>query len=291
MSNQTTAGISVGIDSAQIVILKSRSQRFELSFIEEYKRAESDKIDTWFLKFLQSHSSLFTDRYKVISFALDHSMVFIHTFPMDATLTRDQQNEHLNWELSQLLPNFHPQEYISDMHILKVYANEKRNDVLSVTVKRALVYAIHNYIAKYGITLNVIDASQFAAEEALIQSYPEIKSRNCLLIGLSKSYSEFSYYVSGHLNEYENKQNTNIEYIIQYIQVNIKEKDIDCIFLHGCQIDVNVLMTIRNAIPCEVQILNPFNSLSIPTNVRNFYRFSTSPQRFASAVGIALRKS
>ncbi|MDI6779042.1 MAG: hypothetical protein QME25_02425 [Bacteroidota bacterium] len=290
MTNQIVAGVSVEGDSTQFVVLKSGELKTELFFIEEYKRTDYDKSETWFLKPLTTHSSKLTEKCKVVSVALDKKIVFTHTFPMDSMLTRDQQNEHLNWELSQLLPNFHPQDYISDMHVLQVHPDKKTNDILSVSVKRSLVYAIHDYIHTSSLNLNIIDATQFAAEGALLYNHPEILTQECVLVGLSQTHTEFSHYSNGHLTDYNFRQEANLEFIARFLHVFIKDKNIKDIFIHGPNADIGTLKTLRTGTSLNVQILNPFKRITHSLSVRNFDKFATSLQRFAPAVGIALRK-
>ncbi len=290
MTSRIVAGLSIEGDSAEFVILNSSELKTELFFIEEYKRTEYDKSDTWFLKPLTIHSSKLPEKSKTVSIALSRTMLFTHVFPIDSTLHRDQQNEHLNWELSQLLPNYHSRDYISDMHLLKVHQDKNTHDILSVSVKRSLVYAIHDYIHAAGLNLNILDATQFAAEGALLHNYPETKTQESILVGFSPAHVEFSHYSNGHLTDYNFWQEANIEMILQFLQIFVSGKNIENIFIHGPNADLETLKTLRTEISPNVQILNPFKSITHSLSVKNFDRFANSLQRFAPAVGIALRK-
>jgi len=291
MPTYLSSGIGVSDDFANFVVLKTSDSKTELVHIEEYKRTQSDNNDTWFLKPIAMRSESIFEKPKSVSVALDKKMLFIHSFPMDSTLSKVDQNEHLNWELSQLIPSFHSKDYVSDTHTLQTHPQEKKHDVLSVTIKRTLINQIHDYTAQKNLHLNVIDAAHFAAGEALAQSHPEIQTHDCALIGLSMSQTEFSCYNNGHLLSYSHRPETNIEFVLQYLRHNISEKNLSSIYIYGPNVDSEMLHTLRTEISSQINILNPFSRINISPTVRNFERLAGNTQRFAPAVGIALRKS
>lgn len=290
MPPQITAGISVLDDIAHFVLLKINEYKIELIYLEEYQKTELDTSDTWFLKPLAMRSDTIFERPQSVSVALDKKFLFIHNFPIDSNLTKVEQNEHINWEISQHIPNFHPQEYISDTHILKTSENGKINDIISVTVKRGLIYAIHEYVAQRNLNLNFVDASQFAVEDVLLLTQPEIKNQECVVVGLTRSSIEYSRYSNGHLIEYNGRSESDIDSGIQYLKNCLSSKVFDSIFIFGNQASAEVLGKLRRDVSSNISILNPFRRLNIST-VRNYDRFVNNVQRFVPAVGIALRKS
>lgn len=290
MPQQITAGISVLDDLAHIVVLKIDDHKIELVYLEEYQKTDLDRSDTWFLKPLAMRSETIFDHPQHVSVALDKKFLFIHNFPMDADLSKEQQNAHLNWEISQHIPNFHAQEYISDTHLLKTYDDGKINDILSVTVKRTLVYAIHESIAQRNLNLNIVDSTQFAAEDILLYTQPEIINQQCVLVGLTRSHIDYSLYSNGHLIEYSSREESNIDLVVQYLKNHLSGKVYDSMFIYGNQATAEVLGKLRIDITSNISIFNPFRRLNI-SSVRNYHKFVNNVQRFVPAVGIALRKS
>lgn len=291
MPSYLSSGISVSDDFAHFVVLKISDSKTELIHIEEYKRTESDNNDTWFLKPISMRSESIFEKPKNVSVALDKKMLFIHSFPLDSTLSKIDQNEHLNWELSQLIPSFHSKDYVSDTHILQTHVQERKHDILSVTIKRTLINQIHDYTAQKNLHLNIIDAAHFAAGESLMQTHPEIQTHDCALLGLSMSQIEFSCYNNGHLLSYSHRLGTNIEFVLQYLKHNISEKNLNSIYIYGPNADSEMVQTLRTEISSQINILNPFSRINISSSVRNFERFTGDAHRFAPAVGIALRIS
>lgn len=290
MPQKITAGISVLDDLAHLVVLKINEYKIELLYLEEYQKTELDKSETWFLKPLAMRAESIFEHPQNVSVALDKKFLFIHNFPIDSNLNTVEQNEHVNWENSQHIPNFHPQEYISDTHLLKTSDDKKINDMISVTVKRSLVYAIHEYIAQRNLNLNIVDATQFAVEDVLRLTHPEIKNQECVAVGLTRSSIEYSRYSNGHLIEYDGRSESDLEAVIQYLKKCLSGKVYDTMFIYGNQATAEVLGKLRREISPNISILNPFRQLNI-SSVRNYHKFVNNVQRFVPAVGIALRKS
>ncbi len=290
MPQQITAGISVLDDIAHFVVLKLNGYKTELIHLEEYQKTEHDISETWFLKPLATRGNTVFEKPQSISIALDKKFLFIHNFPIDSNLTKVEQNEHLNWEISQHIPNFHPQEYISDAHLLKTCDERKINDIISVTAKRSLIYAIHEYIAQRNLILNFVDATQFAVEDVLLLNQPEIKNQKCVVVGLTRSSIEYSRYYNGHLIEYNGRPISDIDAGVAYLKNSLSGQIYDTIFIFGNQASAEVLGKIRRDVSLNTSILNPFRRLNI-SSVRNYDRFVNNVQRFVPAVGIALRKT
>lgn len=290
MPQQITAGISVLDDIVHIVVLKFNDNKIDVVYLEEYQKTELDRSETWFLKPLAMRADSIFEHPQNVSVALDKKFLFIHNFPIDSNLTKVEQNEHVNWEISQHIPNFHPQEYISDTHLLKTSDDGKINDMISVTVKRSLVYAIHEYIAQRNLNLNIVDAAQFAVEDVLLLTQPEIKNQECVAVGLIGSSVEYSRYSNGHLIEYNSRSELDMEAGVQYLKNCLSGKVCDSMYIYGNQATAEVLGKLRRDISPNISILNPFRRLNI-SSVRNYHKFVNNVQRFVPAVGIALRKS
>lgn len=291
MAAYLSSGISVSGDFAHFVVLKTNGLKTDLIYLEEYKRTETDTNDVWFLKLITMRSESVVEKLRHLSVALDKKMLFIHSFPIDSSLSQVEQNGHLNWELSQLISSYHSMDYISDTHKLQTHTKEKQNDVLSVTMKRSLLNQLHDYATQNNLHLNIIDAAHFAAGEALLQNYPEIKTQTCALVGISQFQSEYSCYNNGHLVEYNHRPETNIEFVLQYLKQHISENIFNLVYVYGPGVDTELFNTLRTEITPQVYLLNPFNRINIASSVKIFDRFANNTHRFVPAVGIALRKS
>jgi hypothetical protein len=291
MAAYLSSGVSVSGDYAHFVVLKTNGLKTDLIYLEEYKRTETDTNDVWFLKLITMRNESVVEKPRHLSVALDKKMLFIHSFPMDSSLSQVEQNEHLNWELSQLISSYHSMDYISDTHKLQTHAKEKHNEVLSVTIKRSLINQIHDYAAQNNLHLNIIDAAHFAAGETLLQNYPEIKTQTCTLVGISQFQIEYSCYNNGHLIEYNHRPETNVELILQNLKQLISDTIFNSVYIYGTGVDSELFNTLRTEITPQVYLINPFHRINIESSVKIFDRFANNTHRFVPAVGIALRKS
>jgi hypothetical protein len=291
MAAYLSSGVSVSGDYAHFVVLKTEDLKTDLIYLEEYKRTEIDTNDVWFLKLVTMRNESVIDKPRNLSVALDKKMLFIHSFPMDSSLSQVEQNGHLNWELSQLISSYHSMDYISDTHKLQTHTDEKKNDVLSVTMKRSLLNQLHDYATQNNLHLNIIDAAHFAAGETLLQNYPEIITQTCALVGISQFQLEYSCYNNGHLVEYNHRPETNIELVLQNLKHLISDKIFNSVYIYGPGVDTELFNSLRTEITPELFLLNPFNRLNIASSVKNFDRFINNRHRFVPAIGIALRKS
>lgn len=288
MPHQTYAALSVNENIAYFVVLKSVDAKIEAIFMDEFFRDELDKADLWFLKYFNNRSDSIPGKPKNISFALDKKLLFIHTFPMDTGLSKEKENEHMNWELSQHIPNYHAKEYLSDTHILRSTPDKQKKEILSVTIKRSYVYDIHEKVTSKNYNLDYIDATHFASSDLLFFNHPEVKTQEILLVAYNNSYIECSRFSHGKLVDYQSSADTNIDQLVELVKYNFSKGKTERIFLYGNKATTEALVKLRIDVSPHFTILNPF--LRINTNsVKNFGRFSENLQNFVPTLGIALR--
>ncbi len=288
MAQQTYAALSVTDNIASFIVLKNEDAKIEALFMDEFYKDELDGSNLWFLKFFINRSDSIPGKPKNISISLDRKILFIHTFPVDTGLTKEKENEHMNWELSQHIPSYHAKEYLSDTHILKVAPDKQKKELLSVTIKRSYVYDINDKITTKNFNLDYIDATHFASGDLLFYNHPEVKTQDVLLVALNNTYIEYSRYSSGKLTDYQCRSNSEIEEIIQFIKYNFTKEKAERIFIYGSKATTDTLVKLRTDISPHFTILNPFMRINV-NNVKNFNRFTTNLQNFIPTVGIALR--
>lgn len=288
MPHQTYAALSVNENIAYFVVLKSADAKIEIIFMDEFYRDELDKSELWFLKYFTNRSDSIAGKPKNISFALDKKLLFIHTFPVDTGLTKDKENEHMNWELAQHIQNYHAKEYLSDTHVLRSSPDKQKKEILSVTIKRSYVYDINEKVTSKNYNLDYIDATHFASSDLLFFNHPEVKTQEVLLVALNNSYSECSRHSQGKLVDYQSRANTDLEQIVEFIKYNYSKEKTERIFIYGTNATTETLVKLRIDVTPHVSILNPFLRINTE-NVKNFNRFSANLQSFIPSLGIALR--
>ncbi|RCK72404.1 MAG: hypothetical protein IGBAC_0478 [Ignavibacteriae bacterium] len=288
MAHQTYAALSVTDNIAHFIVLKKVDAKIEALFMDEFYRDELDKSDLWFLKFFVNKSDSIPGKPKNISIVLDRKILFIHTFPMDTGLTKEKENEHMNWELSQHILGYHAKEYLSDTHVLRATPDKQKKEILSVSIKRSYVYEINDKVTAKNYSLDYIDATHFASGDLLFYNHPETKSQDVLLVALNNSYIECSRYSSGKLTDYQSRIETEIDGIVQFIKYNFTKEKSERIFIYGAKATTETLVKLRTDISPHFTILNPFLRIDV-NNIKNFNSFTSNLQNFIPTIGIALR--
>lgn len=288
MPQQTYAALSVIENIAYFIVLKKVDAKIETILMDEFYRDELEMSELWFLKYFINRSDSIIGKPKNISFALDRKLLFIHTFPVDTGLTKEKENEHMNWELAQHIPNYHAKEYLSDIHVLKYTPTKQKKDILSVTIKRSYVYDINEKVSSKNYNLDYIDATHFASSDLLFFNHPDVKTQEVLLVSLNKHYIECSRYSQGRLVDYQSSSDTELEQIVEFIKYNYLKEKTERIFIYGTKATTETLVKLRIDVSPHFSILNPFLRISTE-NVKNFNRFSATLQNFIPSLGIALR--
>lgn len=288
MPHNTYAALSVNENIAYFVVLKRVDTKIDIILMDEFFRDELDKSDLWFLKYFTNRSDSIVGKPKNISFALDKKLLFIHTFPVDTGLTKEKENEHMNWELAQHIPNYHAKEYLSDTHILRSTPDKQKKEILSVTIKRSYVYDINEKVTSKNYNLDYIDATHFASSDLLFYNHPEVKAQEILLVALNNSYIECSRYSHGRLVDYQSRSDTELDQIVELIKYNYTKEKTERIFIYGTKATTETLVKLRTDVSPHFSILNPFLRINTE-NVKNFNRFSANLQSFIPSLGIALR--
>ena len=226
-----------------------------------------------------------------VSVALDTAQLFLNTISMEEGLSQPEMNEQINWELSQYHPEVPPRQFITDMHLLNQHHAEGWNEVLCVSVKRDDVYAVQRVIAKLGLSLYVLDVDHFSADTALRVNYPDTNQKFLALIGVKENRLDISMIKNGNTESYSYCLVQSDKEIVEQIGTLSREtKGIYSITAYGPYLTKDLLVQIRRGSSLLVEALNPLRHVKVSDTLRLTDRLSVPSYRFASAVGVALRR-
>jgi len=215
MSKEYVAGISIGSRQSQLALFEVRDQKHLLLYVEVHD--QNDESPFWFMRGIEHSSKLFKKISK-ISVAVDSSSVTFHTFPLDTSLTQKEQQDHIHWELSNIIADYQPQNYVTDIHVLKSHVRDQTAEILTVAVQRQYILEIQRFIAGMGLKVGLIDTVYFASEYALLANYPEIKTKCVALVVMNNDRVDIGWYMNGRLTRYMSTSGVDIENAIQKIQ-------------------------------------------------------------------------
>jgi hypothetical protein len=228
---------------------------------------------------------------KRVSVALDTSSLFINSFPLEEGLSRLEINEHVNWELGQFFPGTPAKEFVTDLHVMSRHPAERWNTVLSVSVRRRDAYAVQSAVGKLGLSLHVLDVDHFSADTALRTNYPDAERKYIALVGVKESRLDISLLRNGNLESYSYGIVQSNQEIVEGIgEVSRDVKGIQSITAYGPYLDKDLLVLIRRGSALLVEALNPLRHVKVSDTLRLGDHLSVPSYRFASAVGVALRR-
>ena len=288
MPKERIAGISFSDDTLQAVVLEMRDGTVELRYIEEF--VNKSRLDLWFLDAMFGIKKRIVRKISSVSIALDNASAFVHSFPLDSSLTQSEQKEHLEWELSSYIHDFKPKEYISDLHILQTREREQVSEILAVTAKRSFIYNIQQTLLEHKIALHVAEINHFAAQAALLLSNPEVKTRMIALASVTRARWDVGILNNGEITNYRYSLVSSIEDGARFLKELLRDSRVSELFIHGVAVTLELIEVLRSALDLKIIRLNPFRQLIIPSSFHEFDKFIGQEHRFAACVGCALMK-
>lgn len=294
---QAILGISLSDKSLQAVEIEHDGNSNTLTAIDEWENSfvthkEADGHgDEKFIDYLTAFMKVNRVKAKKVSVALDTAQLVLNTIPMEDSLSRIELNEHMNWELSQYFPDTSPREFITDIHVLTQHTSENWNEVLSVSVRRSDAYRMQRAVAKLGLDLHVLDVDHFSADTALRMNYPDTNRKYLALIGVKENRLDISLIKNGNMESYSYcLVQSNKEIVDQIANIARETKGIYSITVYGPYLDKDLLVQIRRASTMLVEALNPLRHVKVADSLRLAEHLTVPSYRFASAVGVALRR-
>jgi Tfp pilus assembly PilM family ATPase len=294
---QSILGLSLSDRSVQAVEIEQDGNSNTLTAIDEWEntlttqKENNDTAEEKFSAYLAAFIKVNKVKTKKASVALDTAQLVLNTIPVEEGLSRIELNEHINWELSQYYPETPAKEFITDVHILTQNATDHWNQVLSVSVRRHDAYQVQQALTNLGLDMHIVDVDHFSADTALRTNYPDTNRKYLALIGVKENRLDISLIKNGNMESYSYcVVQSNQEIVDQIAALSRESKGIYSITVYGPYLDKDLLVQIRRASVLLVEALNPLRHVKVADSLRLAEHLSVPSYRFASAVGVALRR-
>ncbi|HCV42013.1 MAG TPA: hypothetical protein DGH68_00905 [Bacteroidetes bacterium] len=294
---QSVLGISLSDKSLQAVEIEQDGNSNTLTAIDEWEntfatnKEDDGSGEAKFVDYLTAFMKVNRVKAKKVSVALDTAHLVLNTIPMEDSLSRIELNEHTNWELSQLFPETQPKEFVTDVHVLTQHQSDHWNEVLSVSVRRSDAYRIQRAVTKLGLDLHVLDVDHFSADTALRTNYPDTNRKYLALVGVKENRLDISLIKNGNMESYSYcVVQSDKEIVDQIANLARETKGIYSITVYGPYLDKDLLVQIRRASTMLIEALNPLRHVKVADSLRLAEHLTVPSYRFASAVGVALRR-
>ncbi len=292
ISKELTLGLSVSGHGVQAVELERGGISGMLLAIDEWEgKFPFEDGGQGFQEYVQAFTKVNRVKATQVSVALDTSLLFLNTLPVEDGLPRPRINELIEWELHQYFPDVQPREFITDVHVMSTHRDQGWNELLAVSIRRIHTQAIREALKALGLTLHIIDVDHFSADMALRVNYPDTYRRYLALVGVKKDRLDVSLMKNGALQSYTYVVvNSNQEIVDQIAALSRETKGIYSITVYGPHLDKDLLVQIRRGSALLVEALNPLRHVGVSETLRLADHLSVPSYRFASAVGVALRR-
>jgi Tfp pilus assembly PilM family ATPase len=296
---ELSLGLSISGHGVQAVEIERGGTSGMLLAIDEWENrlpfdhAGSGESDTFreFREYLQAFIKVNRVKATQVSVALDTSLLFLNTLPVEDGLPRPRINELIDWELHQFFPDIQPKEFITDIHVMATHRDQGWNELLAVSIRRRHTLAIKEALRALGLTLHIVDVDHFSADMALRINYPDTYRRYLALVGVKENRLDISLMKNGALQSYSYVTVTSNQDIVDQIATISREtKGIYSITVYGPHLDKDLLVQIRRGSALLVEALNPLRHINVSDSLRLADHLSVPSYRFASAVGVALRR-
>ena len=298
-SKDFSLGLNISAQSVQAVEIERGSTSGILLAIDEWKNrfpfedaAGQDPVaEQEFKDYLQAFIKVNRVKATQVSVAMDTALLFVNTLPVEDGLPRTRINELVEWELHQYFPDIQPKEFITDVHVMSAHRESGWNEMLAVSIRRRHTTAIKAALKALGLTLHIVDVDHFSADMALRVNYPDTYRRFLALVGVKENRLDISLMKNGSLQSYAYVMVKSDQEIVDQIATLSREtKGIYSITVYGPHLDKDLLVQIRRGSALLVEALNPLRHISVSDTLRLADHLSVPSYRFASAVGVALRR-
>jgi Tfp pilus assembly PilM family ATPase len=289
-AREIIAGASVDGPSLTFVGLEHRGDEIELLHAAVRQRPDQSD-DLWFASALCDHISDARLRVSQVNVSLDADSALLLSFPLDATLTQAERNEHVQWELSHFIENYQPRDFISDLHVLETRSQDQSQYVLSVTVRRDMIFGLQRTLKDRGLTLGIVDVNPFASIAAISRGYPDIKKGTVAVVGIATSRIEATIVHEGRMTKYGYAYSREDPRSNPFLSDFLTGKRAGRVYFYGSARAREYLDIHRRTMRTPGVLVDPFHRLLISPAFPGFDRYMSQAFRFACAVGIALRRA
>jgi Tfp pilus assembly PilM family ATPase len=298
-ATETIIGLALTDKSVQAVEIEQEGASNTLLAIDEWENPLSFGVGgendaTAFDQFIEHLAEFVRQnhiRTRRVSVALDSSKLFLNTVPMEDGLSQTEANEQIAWELNQFYPGSQQGEFVTDTHVLSWHRTEGWNEVLCVSVRRDEARSLQRALVRAGLELQVVDVDHFAADTALRVNYPDTNRKFLALVGVKENRLDISLIKNGNTESYSYCVVQSDKEIVEQIGTLSREtKGIYSITAYGPYLSKDLLVQIRRGSSLLVEALNPLRHVKVSDTLRLSERLSVPSYRFASVVGVALRR-
>jgi len=297
------AGLNITNGKLQIVEVNNSNENFFLENIDEEFFSDFLNWSSKETKTITILQNAFDElilrkplKTNTVSFTLPNSLFKIFDIPFDESLIDDDLAEHIQWEVSQVIPT----KNINDFLIQHIRVN--KNDICNIPT--AIVFAIdkkylkmlHKFCVRNNLILKYIDNAHIASNTFLKYEH---KNDDKLTISLYYSDKILSVVllnnntpISFKINKLESQSQLiqTLSKILNDLKIfGIDDYNKTKTYIFGDNISENLLQQIKKLLDISPIMYNPFKLIRINPELSDNQFLNKNFNSFSAAAGIAFR--
>lgn len=285
MTKELRAGISLSEDKTQVAIAELRSDGNDLKYLEEFSREENHSLTYLPDSVLKSLTAM--GKLTSLNVSIETTNATIQVFPLDANLPQSTQDEQLDWEWKNYIPDYSPTEYVRKTMVLASNLDEQRKQMFSSVVKQELHREITEAFRKNNLGFQSIELGLETAEQVLRFVYPDMVNRTIALLGISNMRLDVCVFTNGTLSAYKYGLSFSPQTAVDFLANELLEFLPEALYVYGQTVSYEWIKALKSSLGVVVP-LNPFRKFRITPDVKNFSRYLGHEHRFCGCVGALL---
>ncbi|MFA6469288.1 MAG: hypothetical protein WCW35_10350 [Bacteroidota bacterium] len=254
---------------------------------EIYGESGSAAREKVFVKEIQTFMKRIAAGAHFFSFGLNTRMAMLQQIPVEETLTDEEFNIHLQWELQNYFPDADPKHFVVQPYALVGDTGVAGNNAMIISVKKSFVNFLNNVCHELHGSMHILDIDQFCAEGALLYNYPHLTSKRTAVIGVDEETLDAGLLVNGKNSDVKTmKWSRDLAVIDKYA----REKGAEVIYLHGRLVTQRLVDQLKNISPIDVEMADPFRKVALPPTIKGVDEIKMRRQEYTAAVGLAVRE-
>lgn len=300
---ESHAGFNITEDKLQIVEL-NYSNKFLLENVDEEFFSENWNVNFSGQKFINILQNSFDQlilrkplKTDLVSFSLPHQVFKIFEIPYDKTLVSNDLLEHYKWEISELFPDYSPDDFVIRAIEVDKSGFRESKSVIIIAAQKSLLQHIHKFCVKNKLKLRFADNVHLAANSFVVIDNP--KSKNDFFISLYTDSKSISLIASASnypffFKKLNLKDQSEIFDAILNLYDSVNNNGVDSSkaltnYIAGSFVDDLLLQKVKDEFDISLVKFNPFANINLSDEIDKDFLQSIDYKSFTAAAGIALR--
>jgi Tfp pilus assembly PilM family ATPase len=254
---------------------------------EVFSEVGSSAREKTFVREIQAFMKRIAAGAHFFSFGLNTKMAMLQQVPVEASLTDEEFNVHLHWELQNYYPDAQPEQFVILPYALVGDDGVAGSNAMIISVRKSFVKFLKNVCQELHGQLHILDIDQFCAEGALLHNYPHLTSKRTAVIGVDEETLDAGLLVNGKNSDIRTMRwSKDLNVIDKYA----REKGAEVIYCHGRLVTQRLVDQLKNISPIDVELADPFRKVALPATIKGVDEIKMRRQEYTAAVGLAVRE-